>query len=316
MSIPSRLFVTGASGFIGTAVVDHALKHDYNIFALSRSEASDEKLRKLNVTPVRGDLSSLDILKEQSSKADLVIHLATAFLLNSGGNYEDVAHIDVAAVDAIAEGMRGSNKALVVTSGTLAVSPDPEGHETTESSPQPDDGAVTARNKTEAHSLAFSAEGIRVMGIRLAPYTYGRGGSNIARYLGMAAKFKSVLCVDGGKNYTSTVHVDDAAELFLLAARKGRAGEVYNATASTNVKASDMFDAIASLMQVPVRDITLAEAKSQVGDTFAWFLQAENRASSAKARRELGWEPKERGILDDISNGSYSAVAKQILNST
>ena len=311
MASPKRLFLTGASGFVGPVIVEQAIKQNYEVHALSRTESSDTKLRSLHATPVRGDLSSLDVLKQESSQADAVIHLATAYVLGQG-SYDDIAHIDIAAVDAIADGLAGSNKPLVVTSGTLAVLPDPTGAETTEASPQPKDGPVVGRNKTEEHSLALASRGIRVTGVRLAAYTYGRGGANIARFLGMAGQFHSVMCVDGGKNHISTVHVDDAAEVFLLAVQKGKAGEIFNATSATDVKGRDLFGAIAAAMDVPVRDVSFADAAAQIGDTFAWFLQAENRASGAKARKELGWQPKELGILDDISKGSYKAVAQQI----
>jgi nucleoside-diphosphate-sugar epimerase len=125
----------------------------------------------------------------------------------------------------------------------------------------------------------------------------------------MAAQSGSLLTVDGAKQYTTTVHVDDAAQLYLLAVTKGKSGEVFNASSSTDVKAYDMFAAMARAIGVPLNDLTFDETVKQFGPIIAWFLKAENRASGDKARKELGWVPKGPGVLEDINNGSYQAVA-------
>ena len=307
---PKRVFMTGASGYVGSVVAELAIVDGYEVHALSRTESSDAKIRSLGAVPVRGDLTSLDVLCHESAQADVVLHLATAYEFG-GGTYESVMPTNMAAVDAIADGLEGTGKPLVVTSGTLSAAPDPTGAETTEASP-PELSPLNARMKTEQHALALASRGIRVMGVRLAPYVYGRGGSGVKMFMGMSAKTASVTCVSGGKNHTTVVHVDDAARLYLLAAQKGKAGELYNASGATNVTARQIFDAIAAALGVPVRDITYEEAQAQLGEVFAWFLKAENRASNAKAVKELGWQPKGMGILDEISKGSYQAVAKSL----
>lgn len=305
-----RLFLTGASGYVGSVITELAIAQGYDVHGLSRSETSDDKLRSLGAVPARGDLTSVDVLRRESAEADVVIHLATAYTIGVG-TYEDAMPTDLAAVDAIADGLAGTNKPLVVTSGTLSAAPDPTGAETTESSP-PETHPINARMKVEQHSLELASKGIRVTAIRLAPYVYGRGGSGVKLFLGMSAKAGSVTSVDGGKNHTTVVHVDDAAQLFLLAAQKGKAGELFNASGATDVTAGQIFDAIAAAIEVPVRDISYADAQGQLGETFAWFLKAVNRASGAKAVKELGWQPKGRGILDEINNGSYQAVAEAV----
>jgi nucleoside-diphosphate-sugar epimerase len=305
-----RLFMTGASGYIGSVITELATAEGYDVHALSRTETSDTKLRSLGAVPVRGDLTSLDVLRRESADADVVIHLATAYTIGVG-TYEAVMPVDIAAVDAIADALAGTGKPLVVTSGTLSVAADPMGAETTEASP-PESNPISTRIKTEQHALALARRGIRVMGVRLAPYVYGRGGSGVKLFMGMSAQAGSVTCVDGGKNHTTVVHVDDAARLFLLAAQKGKAGELFNASGATDVTARQIFDAIAAALGVPVRDITYADALAKVGETFAWFLKAENRASGAKAVKELGWQPNGTGILDEINKGSYQAVAEAL----
>lgn len=305
-----RLFVTGASGYVGSVITELAIAQGYDVHGLSRSETSDDKVRSLGAVPIRGDLTSLDVLRRESAEADVVIHLATAYTIGVG-TYEDAMPTDLAAVDAIAEGLASTNKPLVVTSGTLSAAPDPNGAETTESSP-PESHPINVRIKVEQHSLALASKGIRVTAVRLAPYVYGRGGSGVKLFMGMSARAGSVTCVEGGKNRTTVVHVDDAAQLYLLVAQKGKAGELFNASGATDLTARQIFDAIAAAIDVPVRDISYADAEAQLGETFAWFLKAVNRASSAKAVKELGWQPKGVGILDEINKGSYQAVAEAV----
>ncbi|KAF4779491.1 alcohol dehydrogenase [Colletotrichum scovillei] len=285
-----RIFLTGASGYVGSVITELALKNGYQIHGLSRNKSSDSKLRSLGAVPIRGDLTSLDVIRHESKAADVVIHLATAYVFG-GEPYETFRPIDTAAVDAIADALAGTDKPLVVTSGTLCVAADPTGAETTETSPA-DPEPINTRILTELHSLDLAKRGVRVMSIRLAPYVYGRGGSGVAQFMGIAAQTGGVTIVNGGKKRTTNVHVDDAARLFLLAAEKGRA--------------------ISAAVQVPLRDISMEIAKEQLGQTISFFLSTENRASGAKARKELGWDPRGLGILEDISKGSYVEVAKAL----
>ncbi|KAF7585222.1 hypothetical protein BBP40_011661 [Aspergillus hancockii] len=301
-----NLFITGGSGFIGSVVIEQAIAAGHTVHALSRSETSDEKLTKLGAVPIRGDLTSLSVLREQSEAADAVIHLATAYVLGQG-TYEDVRLVDIAAIDAIADGLAGSNKALIVTNGTLCVPADPSGGETTEETPT-EVNPLNTRVKTEAHSLSLVHRGIRAMVVRIPPYTYGRGGSGVAMFMGMAKG--SMSCVDGGVNRVSSVYVDDAARLYLLAVAKGRAGDIFNAVASTTVTAKEVFGAIAEVLGVPLVDMSEEEAKGKIGPMFTFFLKIENRASGKKAREVLGWEPSGPGLVEEIVNGSYRAVAE------
>ncbi|KAK6223483.1 nad dependent epimerase [Colletotrichum tabaci] len=307
-----RIFMTGASGYIGSVVTELAIADGYTIHALSRTEASDGKLRDLGAVPIRGDLCSLDTLRRESAQADAVIHLATAYVFG-GEPYETFRPTDTAAVDAIADALAGTDKPLVVTSGTLCVAADPTGAETTEASPA-EPNPINTRIETELHSLSHAAKGVRVTSIRLAPYVYGRGGSGVAQFLSIAAKTGGVVCVGGGENRTTVVHIDDAARLYLLAAEKGRAGEIYNASAATDVTSRRLSEAMAAAIGVPLRDISAEDAKAQLGATVAFFLAAENRASGEKARRELGWTPRGPGILEEIgsSKGSYGELAKAL----
>ena len=306
------IFITGANGYVGSTTTELALAEGYAVRGLSRSESGDTKLRGLGAVPVRGDLTSLDVLRQEAAAADAVVHLATAHqLISSSDQAADPLAVDNAAVDALADGLAGSGKPLMTTSGTLIAAPDPTGAETDEESPE-DPQPITTRGETDKRALALAgARGFRVAVVRLAPWVYGRGGSGVGLFMGGAAKSGGVMCVDGGAHRTTTVHVDDAARLYLLLARKAPpGGSTWNASSATDVRFRELFEAMAAAVGAPVQDVTKADAAAQMGDLLAFFLQAECRASGAKARKELGWEPKEMGILEEINKGSYQAVAE------
>jgi nucleoside-diphosphate-sugar epimerase len=301
---PKQIFLTGASGYVGSVITEIAVANGYVVHGLSRSETADQRIRKFGGVPVRGDLNSHDVLSQESHKADIVIHLATSYDL-SVPSYDDVFPSDKAALDAIAKQMGGTNKPLVVTSGTLIVAADPTGAETTESSAI-DPNPINTRGRFEDYALSLKDKGIRIIAIRLAPFVYGRGGSGVKVFMNMSLQSGGVMCVDNGTNRTTVVHVDDAARLYLLVAENAKAGEIYNASSATDVTAREMSEGIAEALGLPIRSLTRAEAVAQFGETLSRFLMAENRASGAKARNELGWEPKEIGILEEIKKGLYT----------
>ncbi|OOF92443.1 hypothetical protein ASPCADRAFT_509414 [Aspergillus carbonarius ITEM 5010] len=311
------LFLTGGSGFVGTTLIPLAVtKHNYTVRALSRSPSSDTKLISLGAIPIRGDLTSHGLLREESRTADAVIHLATAYEFGVHASYDEVKDIDMHAVTAIFEGLGASptSTPFVITSGTLIVLPDASGNETDERAPL-DPNPINSRGELEKYVLEKGAEegtGVRAMSVRLAPYVYGHGGSGVRRWMEMAAMMGRVTSVGGGGNRITTVHVEDAAELYLLAAERGGAGEVYNASGETGVTAKEMFGAVAEIMDVEVGDLSVTEAEEKLGVVVTRFLSVENRASGEKAKRELGWEVKGRGILEEIRKGSYKAVVEEV----
>ncbi|KAI0377191.1 putative NAD dependent epimerase/dehydratase [Hypomontagnella monticulosa] len=309
-----RIFITGGSGYVGSVIVEFAIADGYEVYGLSRSEAGDEKLKKLGAVPVRGDLTSVDVLRRESAVADIVIHLADPFSLNPSDGYDKVIEIQKGVADAFADSMQGTNKPLVTTTGVLIVGADPNRNETNEESPLPEDPFVP-RHHVEAYDQNLAKKGIRVSTIRLAMYVYGRGGSGAKMLMGAAARNGFSICVDEGDNYVTPVHVDDAARLYLLAAKKAKAGSIFNATSTTDLKFREIADAIGEVIHVPVKSLTAEEATQTLGPVFSKFLRSENRSSSVKAKKELGWEIKEKvSIIDEIKSGSYVALAKEILS--
>lgn len=309
-----RMFITGATGFIGKVLARHALAAGYNVYGLSRSEKGDTELRALGAIAVRGDFTTLDILREESEYADIVVHLAR--IHDPSADIDEILRIEMTALDAIADGLQGKSKALLVTSGTGLAMPDAIGGETTEDAPLAQ-GAnpLLKRISSERHALGLRGRNIRVGVIRLPPYVYGRGGGGgfVAILLKMAATAGESLYIGDGALRTSAVHVDDAARLYLLAAEKGKAGEIYNGAASTTVTLREITEAIGQVLRVPVKSISVEEAEARWGAFAVMFLNRENRASNRKAMQELGWKPKEAGLLQDITEGGYVEVAAQLL---
>lgn len=218
------LFVTGGSGYIGRTLIAHALDNGHTVTALSRTPTSDTVLSFLGATPVRGSLTTLSILTAQAAHADVVVSIADSISSDFSISTSERFRINDAANDALAEGLRGTGKALVLTGGSLRAAALPDGGLTDESSP----------GWPEGHWAAFDLGGIqqrwinmgvRVCQVRLAPYVYGRGGSGVGLFMKMWAKGGAGMTVDGGEKRTTTVHVDDAVALYLLVAEKGRAGE-------------------------------------------------------------------------------------------
>jgi nucleoside-diphosphate-sugar epimerase len=309
-----RIFITGGSGYIGSKIVEFAISEGYEVYSLSRSEKSDSKLRSMGAVPVRGSLHSLDVLRRESAQAQVVLHLADAWDRNFDSDYSEVVRIDAAAVDAMGEPLQGTGKPLIVTSGSLVVEPDPAGGETTESAPL-SKKPLNKRIRCEQHALQLCEKGIKVCAIRLAPYVYGHGRSGINLIMLMSANNGEVIYVNNGRVRTSAVHVDDAARLYLLAAKKAKAGDIFNGTSSTDIMSYQIAEAIGSCLKIPARSLTFEEAASKLGNFFAAFISSENRASNAKAVKELGWQLRELGMLEDIRTGSYVAVAEGLQKS-
>ncbi|XXG96728.1 DnaJ-like protein xdj1 [Hypoxylon texense] len=281
------IFMTGASGYIGSRITEFAIAEGYAVVGLSRSEKSDEKLKSLGAT--------------SSAKADIVIHLADSSMAHADQPYSKVIEIDGKVVDAITEGLKGSNKPLIVTSGTLVTAADPNGGETDESSPLWEN-PLNERIKSEQYALQQAEKGIRVVAVRLAPYVYGHAGSGIRMLMGFAAQAGEIAYIEDG-----------AARAFLLAVKKGRAGEAYNAASETDATTRQIYETIAETLGggTALRSQSVADAQAKLGVFLVRFATMENRASSAKARKELGWEPKEKGIVEEILTGSYVELAKK-----
>ncbi len=308
-----HFFITGATGYIGSVCAEKAIAEGHTVHGLSRTEAGDAKLKALGVLPVRGDLSSFDTLTQESAKADVVLHCAFNHDFTPG-NFEKVVQMDSEAVNALAKGLKGSGKRLIVSSGSGGRIGDPNGGEFDETAPEDENFPLKARMAADRHTLEKSQDGIRVSVLRIAPFVYVRGGSSFVPWLiAKAYSARVSLYIGDGSQKVTTLHVDDAAALYLAVAKHATGG-VFNATGSTTTTAKEIAEAVGTLLKVPVRSVTREEAAKEenLGPILSMVMGTQHRASNKKAREELGWTPTGIDLPSDVSRGSYVAYAAKL----
>ncbi|KAJ3987122.1 hypothetical protein F5890DRAFT_850711 [Lentinula detonsa] len=304
-----RFFITGASGYIGLAVTEYAIAQGFSVRGLSRSEEGDEKLKSLGATPVRGDLATHDVLARASAAADAIIHLAWNH--DWSADYSKIVDADIAAVNAICAAIKDTGKPLVIASGCAGGQPNADGSETDENAPLRQNFIVAKRLESETNATA--KEGIHGIAIRLSPYVYGHGGKGfLLMLIAEAVKLNESLYINDGTYHTSTLHVEDAARLFIAAVLKGKAGEAYNGVGQTDVSLKDMAEAIGKVVGVPVRSVTPEEAAQKWSPFLAMFNYLDVRSSNKKAREFLDWKPEGVDYITDIVSGSYAPIAAQL----
>jgi nucleoside-diphosphate-sugar epimerase len=265
----------------------------------------------LGATPVRGSLTTFSTLTSEAAKADAVLHCAFIHDFESG--WDAVLKADRDAISALAAGLKGSGKALVVSSGSGGRAPDPNGGEVDETAGPDPNFPLTGRTDAEDFALAKSKDGIRVSVIRVAPFAYGRGGSTFIPWLmGKAVASGESLYVGDGSNHVTGIHIDDLADLYLKVAEKGSG--LYNGTSSTNFRAKELAGAIGEVLGVKTRGVEREEASKEerLGMILALFLGMECRNSSKKARVELGWSPRGVDLISDVARGSYRETAAKL----
>jgi nucleoside-diphosphate-sugar epimerase len=305
-----KLFVTGASGYIGQVVVEHAVKAGHTVEGLARNEDSVRKVERLGATPVVGDLGSSAVLAAAAMRADAVLHLA--YTHDFSLDYSVVIDIEVKAVAALVEG--AGRKPVVTTSGTAVVAPAPDGGETNEDSVINEGFVLGKRIHAERAVLKMAEQGAHTVAVRLPPYVYGRGGSFfVPALMQQAAKHGVSAWVDGPRKRTSDVDVDDVARFYLLAAQAAPAGALYNCTGETDISTEELAQAVGEALGVPARSLPRTEVQALWGEFLTDFVDYDNRPSSGKARRELGWHPQAAyGLLEDIVKGSYRELAARL----
>lgn len=310
MSTPKKIFITGATGYIGRVVTEQAVQAGHTVRALSRRETGDELLKGLGATPVRGTLTDFPVLVREAQAADIILHLA--FDHDWSKPYEQHLKLEKDAIDALAGALVGTDKPLVTTSGTAIVAPDPAGGETDETSPLPEK-PIVPRHLAEEHTLAYAKQGVRVTAIRLPQYVYGRQTTHgfAAELIKLAAKSGESLYVGDGEYCASNIYVDDAASLYLLVAEHGKAGEVFNGTGNTDTTYKALAGAIGKVLAVPVKSISEEVAQAKWGPFLTTFVTVRNRASNRKAMERLGWKPVGPSLLEELESGSYVPVAEK-----
>ena len=293
-----RVFVTGASGFIGSAIVRVLLDGGYEVTGLARSETSADDLRRRGLGVHRGDVTDPESLAAGARAADAVIH--TAFI-HDFSDYVENTKTDERAVLAIAEALEGTGKPFVATSGAGVSGV--TGRPATEEDPA---SPQIPRGRSEA-ALPAADRGVRTSVVRLPPSVHGPGDTAFVPTLIQIAREKGVAAYVGdGANRWSAVHRLDAARLFRLALETAAPGTVLHGVAEEGIPFREIAETIGEQLGVPTRSISPDEAPAHFG-WMADFAQMDGPASSALTREWTGWEPREAGLLADLRDGVYAS---------
>lgn len=295
-----KVFLTGATGYVGSVVAEKLLAKGHEVLGLARNKAAEAKLNEKGITAFSGDLTDVERLKRGAKEADAVIH--TAFSHNFS-DYNDAVKLDRAVIAAFAGALAQTNKPFIVTSSS-AILGDTGGSEADEDFPFNQNSLRLLRGEAERDVLQLPPKGIRGVVLRLPLFVYGRGGSSFVPFMIEGAKKAGAAnYIESGAAKVSAVHFEDVADLYVLGLETSTAKGLYNAAAET-VSLKELNEAIARLLEIEAKSISREEARKQFGAMFD-FLSINNQLSADKARRELVWKPSATTILDDIENGSY-----------
>jgi len=288
-----RVFVTGATGWVGSAVVSDLIAAGHQVLGLSRSDAGADALTAAGAEVHRGSLQNLASLKSGVARADGVIHLA---FNHDFSRFAENGAEEKRAIEAIGAALEGSDRPLIVTNGMAALSP---GRIATEETPPPPDSPVFPRNP-EASVASLVKQGVRATTVRLPVSVHGLGEHGFVSHLIALAREKRVSPYIGdGLNRWPAAHRTDAARVYRLAIERGADGGPIHAVAEEGIPFKDIAAAIGRRLGVPVVSLPPEQAAEHFG-WFARFAAIDCPATSERTRSVLGWKPEQPGLLADI----------------
>ncbi len=304
-----RIFVTGGSGWIGSAVVPELIGAGHEVVGLARSDASADVLAAAGAEVQPGTLDDLDTLRGAAAASDGVIHLAFRHDIAFSGGFQRAADADRRAVEAIGEALAGSDRPFLIASGTVGLAPGRIATERDGRSPDPavaaPAGGPQSRLATAQFTLSLASRRVRSSVVRLPPTCHGHGDNGFMARLVAIARDKGVSGYIGdGSNRWPATHRIDVAHLFRLALEQAPAGSSLHAIAEEGVPIRQVAEVIGRHLGLPVTAVSSAEAGEHFG-FLAAFIGADSPASSALTRELLGWQPTHPGLIDDLDQGHY-----------
>ena len=292
-----RVFVTGASGFIGSAVVEDLLAAGHQVVGLARSDASAKLLESLGAEVLRGSLDDLDSLKHGAANSDGVIHCA---FVHDFSDYAGSVKKDQVAIQTIGAALEGTNRPFVITSGILGVSINRLATEQDKANLE-----LFPRGLAEEITISFSSKDVRSSVIRLPPSVHGKGDHGFIPMLISIAREKGESAYIGdGVNRWPSVHRLDVAQLYRLALEKGTGGARYHGVADEGTPFREIAEVIGKHLKVPV----VSKPIDKAIDHFGWlgrFAPFDSPASSKHTQQELGWKPTRDPLLADMEQNYF-----------
>ena len=299
--INMRVFLTGATGFVGSAITRELIDAGHQVLGLTRSDQGAEALKAAGAEPHHGTLEDLDRLRAGAETTDGTIHCG---FIHDFANFARSCEVDRRAIETIGSALAGSDRPFLNTSGLAGLASGRLSTEEDEPSPN-----ATPRAPAEGLTLGFARRGVRAGVVRLSPSVHGDGDHGFVPMIIGVAREKGVSAYIGdGSNRWPGVHRLDAARLYRLALEKGEAGWCHHGVGDEGgVPTREIAEVIGRRLNLPVRSLSTEEAKAHFG-WMAFFFGLDLSASSALTRERLGWQPTRPGLLEDLDHGRYFAA--------